>query len=50
MTKIRIALLLLVVVAAGTGCSMRRSARSAMRTVDSADNAVDTCAVFACEP
>jgi hypothetical protein len=48
MTKIRIALLLLVV-AAGAGCAMRRSATSAMRTIDSADNAVDTCAVFACE-
>jgi hypothetical protein len=44
------ALLLLVVLAAGAGCSMRRPATSATRTVESADEAVDMCAAFACEP
>jgi hypothetical protein len=48
MTKMRITLLLLVALAAG--CSVRRPATSAMRTVSSADEAVDMCTAFACEP
>ena len=44
------ALVLLAVVAAGAGCSMRRPATSAMSTVDSADRAAEVCAAqFACE-
>lgn len=44
------ALVLFAVLAAGVGCAMRRPATSAMRTVDSADQALNVCAAqFACE-
>jgi len=47
MMQIRIALLLLIVVAAGAGCSMRRTA---VQSFDTAEQSGDMCTAFACEP
>jgi len=46
MMQMRIALLLLIVLAAGAGCSMRRTAA---QTFDTAGQSGDMCTAFACE-
>jgi septation ring formation regulator EzrA len=46
MMQMRIALLLLVVVAAGAGCSMRRAGA---QSFDTAEQSSEMCTAFACE-